>query len=387
MKFNKNFVFLIASFLISFVISPMAHNIYSDPDLSNTSKEFDAFTIDFRGIDTPYKTYWALCNWQMDLTEFKKTHKDVSGGGAYGGLQMSDEKKAILSFWEVLYTENGEKKSSRASRMYPKGDERTFGGEGEGTNYIDKYDWPTGVWHRYTLYSWKDDSTGKTFVGQWIQNLETKKWTLFAIFNTQLENSFITGGLSQFQENYNAKYSDYERSFQIKNMYAFDRRSKVWVSLNTTTLAYDPPSWGYNTAGTHEFGYTSNYFYGSSGLPVDDQKLYDESNPLRIKGTISQPNLPTFDLPTFNSATAFITSTKLTVNWEMVETRTPCYKYTITVDKVDGNKTSRVSLYTNIRAYDTTFIGTNSFKGDYRITIRCFAISGIDVYTTVNKSL
>ena len=130
------------------------------------------------------------------------------------------------------------------------GDESSFGGEGEGTNYIHKFDWPTNIWHRFALHSWVDDS-GDTFVGELIQNLSTNEWTLFAYFNTKLKNSFITGGLSQFQENYYDKYFGVERSFQIKNMYTFDKNYKKWVSLDTTTLAYDPASLGYNTAGTH----------------------------------------------------------------------------------------------------------------------------------------
>ena len=76
----------------------MAKNIYSDPDLSKTSKEFEAFSIDFRGIDTPQSTYWSLCNWQMDLSEFKESHKDVSGGGAYGGFQRSTQNEYTSIF-------------------------------------------------------------------------------------------------------------------------------------------------------------------------------------------------------------------------------------------------------------------------------------------------
>ena len=243
MSLIKLFIFSMIS--LSIVICPLAHAIYSDPDLSKASRQFEAFTIDFRGIDTPNSTYWSLCNWQMDLTDFKKTHTDVTGGGAYGGLQtIVNGKTAILSFWEVLYKENGETKSHRASRIYPKGDESTFGGEGEGTNYIHEFNWPTNVWHRFVIYSWLDGTNNDTYVGEWIQNLETKEWTLFAYFNTKLKNSFITGGLSQFQENYNTKYYGTERSFHIKNMYAFDKNYQKWISLDTTTLAYDPVSWG-----------------------------------------------------------------------------------------------------------------------------------------------
>ena len=388
MKANLILVFLIISILVSFVISPMAKNIYSDPDLSKTSKKFDGFTIDFRGIDTPNSTYWALCNWQMDLTEFKKKYSDAKGGGAYGGLQSSTyEKRAIMSFWEIQYTENGEDKILRANRIYPKGSESTFGGEGEGTNYISNFNWPTNVWHRFVLYSWKDPLTGKTFVGEWIQNLSTKRWTLFAYFNTNLENSYITGGLSQFQENYYDKYFGVERSFQIKNMYAYDRTYKKWISLNTTRLSYDPASWGYNTAGTHDIGYTNNYFYGSSGIPVDDQKIYDASNPTYVKGTISQPNVPDFNTPVFKSFSVDMTISKLTVKWQMDSTSCPCYQYIVSIYQVTSTSIKLILLDKSIRPEETSHIYSMAFKGEYKISLKCNSISGSSTTRSISKSI
>ena len=385
---HKKFTFSIILVLLSFVICPMAKNIYSDPDLSKTSRQFDGFTIDFVGIDTPNSTYWSLCNWQMDLTDFKKTHKDVQGGGAYGGLQtVINGKTAILSFWEVLYKENGETKSHRATRMYPKGDESSFGGEGEGTNYIHEFDWPTNVWHRFVLRSWVNPETQNTFVGEWIQNLVTKEWTLFAYFNTKLNNSFISGGLSQFQENYYDKYFGYERSFRIKNMYAYDRNYKKWISLNTTTLSYDPASWGFNTAGTHDIGYTTNYFFGSSGLAVDDQNLYDASNPERIKGTISQPDTPTFEQPEFKSFIVDMTFTSLKITWEMNSKTTPCYQYEINVSYLSGAQYQTLHTYLISKAEETKYVHNSNFKGKYQIRLTCYAISNSSVSKTTYKEL
>lgn len=385
---NKRFYILILILIISFVTCPMAKNIYSDPDLSNTTRKFEAFTIDFRGIDTPNSTYWSLCNWQMDLTEFKKTHTDVTGGGAYGGLQtVINGKTAILSFWEVGYKENGVVKTQRASRIYPKGDESTFGGEGEGTNYIHEFDWPTNVWHRFVIFSWTDNLTKKTFVGEWIQNLSTQIWTLFAYFNTKLDNSYITGGLSQFQENFNANYFGYERSFQIKNMYVYDRTNRKWISLNTTKLSYDPASWGYNTAGTHDIGYTTNYFYGSSGLPVEDQKAYDASIPSSITGSIKQPDTPSFAKPSFKSTSATLTSTKMTINWSIDSKSCPCYEYEITVQlKVtSGNK--NIHTYITSRPEESSYIYSSTFKGTYLITIKAKSISKVEISSTLTETI
>ena len=384
----KTFSLLVLSIIVIYVTCPMAKNIYSNPDVSKTSGKFNSFTIDFRGIDTPFSTYWSLCNWGMDLTEFKKTHPDATGGGAYGGLQtVIDGKTAILSFWEVLYKENGVQKSHRATRIYPKGDESSFGGEGEGTNYIHEFNWPTNVWHRFVIHSWTDYLTKKTFVGEWIQNLSTKEWTLFSYFNTKLDNSYIIGGLSQFQENFYDKYFGVERSFQIKNMYAYDRTNKKWMSLSTSRLSYDPPEWKYNTAGTHEIGYTNNYFYGSSGLPVDDQKLYDSSNPTYIIGTITQPSTPNFAEPTFQHLLASLTSSKLTVDWSITSTTCPCYEYVITIQQSTSSGYKTIQTYTTSRPEQTTYTYASTFKGTYKIGIRAYSICASQVYKEISKSI
>ena len=385
---NKRFYNLILILIISFVTCPMAKNIYSDPDLSKTSKKFDAFTIDFRGIDTPNSTYWALCNWQMDLTEFKKAHTDVRGGGAYGGLQtIINGKTAILSFWEVGYKENGVAKTQRAKRIYPKGDESTFGGEGEGTNYIHEFNWPTNVWHRFTLFSWTDYLTKKTFVGEWIQNLSSQEWTLFAYFNTNLDNSYITGGLSQFQENYNANYFGYERSFHFKNMYVYDRTYRKWISLNTTKLSYDPASWGYNTAGTHDIGYTSTYFYGSTGLPVEDQKAYDSSNPSSVTGTIKQPDTPSFSTPSFKSATAALTSSRLIINWNIDPQSCPCYEYEIEIQLKGTTSNKVIHTYITSRPEENSYVYSSTFKGTYIIIIKAKSISKQNAFYSLTKTI
>ena len=366
----------------------MAHNIYSDPDLSKTSGQFEGFTIDFQGIETPDQTYWSLCNFHMDLTEFKKTYPDAIGGGGYGGLQttINDERTSILSFWEVLYEEGGVQKSHRAQRIYPKGDESSFGGEGEGSNYRHEFKWLTKVWYRYVLHSWVD-STGDTFVGQWIQNLSNNEWTLFAYFNTKLKNSYITGALSQFQENYCEGTLGKERSFQMKNMYAFDRNKQKWISLDTTTLVYDLPSWGFNTVGTHEIEFYSDYFYGSSGLLVDNQKVYDNNYPPNKKGTISQPNSPNFNKPEFDFLKAGLNNNYMTIFWRMNSKTSPCYKYQIQVNYSSNNKYINYRTYYSYKPENDRLIAIGSFAGKYQITVKCFSISNDSVSKTIYKQL
>ena len=255
----------------------MAQNIYSNPVLRGTSGKFEGFSIDFRGVKTPKSTYWALCNWGMDLTSFKAEHPDAHGGGAYAGLQNTViGRLAIMSFWETFY--DGDKKRHNAKRVYPAG-ESTFGGEGEGTNNIVPFDWETGKWYRMVLRSWTDAS-GDTFVGQWVLDVKKNDWHLVSYFNTGFKDSYLRGGMSQFQENFWDKHYRYHRSFNYKNIYVKDVTDGEWKYIARTSLSYDDPAWGYHTGGTHDFGATGEYFYGSSGGDVPDQAAYDAVRPL-----------------------------------------------------------------------------------------------------------
>ena len=372
---NKVFIFLLS--LISFVISPTAKNIYSQPDLSEASSMLQTFTIDFMGIETPESTLWSLCKWQMNLQDLKNNNEKVLGTGeAFAGLQTTkDGKAAFLSFSEIVYYHSGKVGSINATRIFPKGNEDYFDEEKEGSQYVHEFEWNSHIWYRFVIHTWMD-FTSNTYVGAWIQDLSTKEWTLFSYFNTHLNLSYISGGLSQFQENYNKESFGEERSFQIKNMYVYDMMKKKWLSLNKSTLSYDLEERGYDTAGTHDIGYTKNYFYGSSGLSVDDQKLYDASNPKNVTGIINQPEEPDFEKPKFEFVEVDLKFNALTVTWSVDSKSTPCYKYQIDVFIKSGLTYKILFSYISFNPEQTKYVYESDFKeGDYQIRMSCVAIS------------
>lgn len=282
----------------------MAYNIYSDPVLTGTSNTFTTFSIDFRGVQTPELTYWALCNFGLYFSdEVKAEYPNIRGGGAYAGLQnvsdtAADGRKAIMAFWEMFYKPKGsfEEVNLRAQRVYPAGKQNNFGGEGEGTNHITHYEWEDNTWYRMVLHSWEDKETGRTFVGQWFQNLATGEWTLISYFNSQLTNSCLRGGLSLFQENFVGGVNQFvEREFNVKNIYALDHEDNQWKSLNKTVLSYGNGG-AANKEGGHSFGATDEYFWGIGGGDTDGmtQDEYEAAATKRGTFTITQPDTPTF---------------------------------------------------------------------------------------------
>ena len=389
MVIKKTFQIFIILFFIENVLCPYGRYLVSQPDLSKTSQRFEAFTIDFRGIDTPKFTYWCLLQWYMDMSKFKESHPDATGGLAYGGLQSTDkEPHGIMSFWEINYKENGVSKNQRATRIYPKGEEGTFTGEGEGTNYISTYNWSANVWYRYTVHCWEDRSTGNTLVGQWYQNLSTKEWTLYAYFDTKLKSSFITGPLYQFQENYRTTTYGLERSAQFKNMYVFDSNAVKWISLDTTKLYVNTGAANGNTAGTSELGFTSNYFYMSSGLPVDDQKAYDASKPSSITATITQPaSPPDFTNPSFKSVVVTLTNTKFTISWSVDSKASPCFQYHVHLYQSNSSGYSLIKYEKITRPEIRSYSYTSVFKGEYKIELYCNAISQGYITKTIFKTV
>lgn len=341
-----------------FAADYMAYNIYSDPVVTGTSQKFDTFTIEFRGVQTPNYTYWALANFGLDLSSIKTMQKfpAISGGGAYAGLQNRDPqrgKAAIMSFWEMRYMGT---KIHNVKQMYPEGD-TNFTGEGEGKSCIVPFNWDDNTWYRMVIHTWEDVENGTTFAGQWFQNVATGEWTLTIVYDTQIYDSCFKGGMGLFQENYIRTYED-EREFNTRNIYAVDHKSKEWVSLATCKVSYGNGG-GDNKAGAHSFGATEEYFWGKAGGKVDNQEQYEKEATKSLTLTINQPKTPTFGEPKLNS----LTVDGNTVKWELSKTDMPQLSYKLDVVDTTG-KTIFTKEQTRPEVTSTTLEGveTDAYK-------------------------
>ena len=350
----------------------MAYNFYANPDLSATSKRFDSFMIDFRSDKTPLTTYWSLANFGMDLNSPKtrRTYPGISGYGAYAGLQNSSGKMAILSFWEATYTQKSETITLTATRIYPKGSSE-FGGEGEGTNCIKPYDWQADRWYRMLLYSWEDAETGTTFAGMWLLDVESGNWTLFAYFDTHLYDSFFTGAMSQFMENYWGSdvntNCNVERTCNLKNMYVYDRVKKDWVSLPTATLSYGDGGAvleHQKKYGAHSFGAEADYFWGSTGGKVEDQEAYEKEATKSATYTISQPETPTLGAPAIQKLRL-----GQSITWELAESSTPQLSYSVKVVDTNGKTLlEKSATRPEVRSEELSDLGTDAYNCIVTIT-------------------
>ena len=167
-------------------------------------------------------------------------------------------------------------------------------------------------------------------------------------------------------------------------MYVFDKGTNKWVSLNKTVHDCNKSFNNGDYAGTSEFGFTSNYFYMSCGLKVDDQKKYDESRPSSIIATITQPETPPdLAVPSFKSVDLILTTTKLTINWTLDSKTSPCYQYHINIFHSSKFLKSEKITRPEVRTYSYTSV----FKGEYQIQLICNAISGFTTSKSISKAI
>lgn len=260
----------------------MAHNIYLNPDLSNTSKAFSAFCIDFKTSDDANSTYWSLCNWNMH-----------NGSGAYAGLQNASNKKvAVLSFWKNEHATDSDKEL--ATLVYPDDTAENFDNEGSGVKWIKDYSWEKDHWYRMVIRAFDPEWSDGTVVEEWIQDKESGEWTLYAAYDTHIKDSYLEGNMSFFMENFNSNDCNELRSMKLNNIYVMEYGTDTWTAIDTATLSIDT-EWD-NKKGGYNFGATDEYFWGYTCGSGDDFVKTQASLPKKGTYTIKMSDsAPEFD--------------------------------------------------------------------------------------------
>ena len=124
-------------------------------------------------------------------------------------------------------------------------------------------------------------------------------------------------------------------------------------------------------------------------MPVDDQKLYDASNPDKIKGTIKQSETPDFEKPSFKSLDADFKTNGLTIKWSVDSTSTPCYNYRIDISYKSGGTYKLINSYVSYKPEETEYVykSDTKFKGYFQIKLTCDAISNDSVTETLYRQI
>lgn len=327
-------------------------------DNAHNAASMDTYIGEFKADTDPLGTYYCMGQWYLNTDETlagkipASTTDGVSGNNeimsAYGGLQNKTNtdaygntgKVSIIAFWDVNYrdTEGGEIKSIRAETVYPYNKGHDFGGEGVGSNDFEQYNWETGKWYRMAIHSWQDQATGKTFVGQWFQDLSTGTWTLTSYFNTKLTNSFIdySRNAAIFSENYDKNYAQSIRKSSYKNFYVKGNGNNNWYPLSRARLHVSFTESQKRSIGTSEFGLVddSSFYMIADGTQPSDPSTYNNSY---TTYNLTQPSTPNnLSSPSYTYSFSY-TDNNASIQWTPTSTSSPQESFEMTITDLDTN--------------------------------------------------
>ena len=227
--------------------------------LTTSGKKFWAYSAEIKADFLPDGTYCCPANFDLEYSYLKKhyrnVHTEYNGVAGYAGLQRQPDgsTNAILSFWDVFYTDgSGRQQTLRARLAYPTSNGNdSFSGEGTGAHYLAPYNWVAGRWYEMLIQCGSDQTTGNTVMEQWVRDLGTGNYTLLCKYDMGVPDVYFKGDVAVFLENYEPKTSGEVRTMEIRNVkiYTADGR---WVGLNRGQF-----SQGY--------GYPGSYRYSADG--------------------------------------------------------------------------------------------------------------------------
>jgi hypothetical protein len=233
-------------------------------DYSEDYYVYDAFTIDWRCIDSADETYWAVHCWDYGYAGFQN---DVYG-----------EKVLLMSLWDL---EDGTKPEIEYfSSDYDYG---RFGHEGSGAYVFTPYEWKVGTW--YTMKIVIAYANKSTYFTQYIRE-ENGPWQRTACirYPTHYELKLPP---SSFQEDFGL--NNLKRSCEVKNAggrIMDSQEWKMWDACELVTNYYpdttDPDNFMDNVSFNCDYevnNFTIKLITGGSGFEPND-KTYPVTIPL-----------------------------------------------------------------------------------------------------------
>ena len=317
-----------------------SHGFYGRTDSSVVNGKSMGFMLDFMSDSVDgICSYYSTMNFRLDtkgtINHMKNVDKIVftqfEGGGAYAGFQMVDtpeQRKGIMSFWKYTYRDlkTNTVKEINAKGLY--GKFSSFSGEGEGVGSLAEYPWQVGNWYRHMIYLWEDEETGRTMIGSWYYDYENDVWTLFACYDTNLWDSYLTGNIGQFMECWTHTQRERYRHMAYRNIYYLSKETNEWVSSPNYTLETDGNwrAWGEAHMGQSEDEtYAWAWVNGASEIDTDEKIINTYTLKQDDTITVGTPALKALEIGIPNR----LRPDEIAITWETDEHSTPQLSYVL----------------------------------------------------------
>lgn len=251
--------------------------------------------------------------------------------GGYNGLQQTpDSSKGsshilIASLWDPN-TAGGV--YSSVYYAAPNTYTGRFGGEGDGWQSINPYNWTLNTWYNLAIRSWK--SKGNLYVATFSQNLTNNQWFLTSIFSEPAPSGYLGSGNDAFLENWdgsNAAWDGrYKRKAFFKDCWNLDasgnwsKHTSRYFSANANDSARNGI---YDRSFNAGYDSTEDAYFMEHGGNVTPAAGFGTGRTLSLPVQLNQGTAPVLTTASVSSVTASYSGGNIIVNWATDNTKSP----------------------------------------------------------------
>lgn len=262
-----------------------------------------------------------------------------SFAGGYAGLQHTpDSSKGsshimISSLWDPN-TAGGV--YSRVDYSAPNTYTGRFGGEGDGYQSINPYNWTLNTWYNQVIRSWK--ANGRLNIATFIQDLSSGEWFHTVTMSVVDKPGYLNSYNDAFLENWTSSGADRDGRFVRKAFFkdcwnlnaagAWEKHTSRYFSANANDQArngiYDR---AFNS------GYDSNedaYFMQHGGNTTPDP-AFGTGRTLTLPPQAGQGSSPTLTTGALTAVNAIYSDNQVVVSWEVNTQKSPQLSATVEV--------------------------------------------------------
>lgn len=211
-----------------------------------------------------------------------------------------------------------------------------FGGEGDGWQSINPYNWTINTWYNIVERSWK--SKGQLFIATFINNLSTQAWFQTVTLSIPDPGYYLGSGNDAFLENWDGSTAAWDGRYIRKAYFkdcwmlttgsSWEKSSSRYFSANANDSVRNGI---YNNAFNCGYDSTQDAFFMQHGGNTTPSAAFNGGRTLTLGAQLNQGTAPTLTTGTVSTVTASYTGGKVYANWTIDGTKSPQLAATVQV--------------------------------------------------------
>jgi hypothetical protein len=264
----------------------------------------------------------------------------------YAGLQQTPVKSfgkrdiLIASLWDInttdhIYSTVDFKNSTTIARR--------FGGEGDGWQTINPYNWKLDTWYNVVQRAWK--ANGKLYIATFIEDLSTGEWFHTATFSIPDPGKYLSGPNDAFLENWDGdsrkcdgrhvRSAFFKDAWNLNPDGTWEKSTKVVFSANAGEADVRRNGIYHNSFNAF-YDLTENAYCLRHGGTTTPSPEFKGERKINLPAQLDQGTSPKLAPGAITSVKANYSRGQVNVSWETDKIKSPQLSFFIEIADLKG---------------------------------------------------